>query len=109
MQDRACLGDRANAYTLDFITLEEGCTVAQEVYLCTGTHDFSSDRIPLKTAPITIGAHSFIGVRAIILPGVTISAGCIVGAGAVVTKSTSENSIYAGNPARLIRARGQQR
>jgi len=36
---RACLGDRANAYTLGEITIGEGATIAQEAYLCTGTHD----------------------------------------------------------------------
>src|SRR5471030_2518677 len=50
MHDRACLGDRANAYALGPIELREGCTIAQEAYLCTGTHDFSSPALPLQTA-----------------------------------------------------------
>jgi putative colanic acid biosynthesis acetyltransferase WcaF len=105
MHHRACLGDRANAYSLAEITIEEAATVAQEVYLCTGTHDFSSPALPLQTSPIRVGAGAFIGVRAIILPGVTLGRGAIVGAGAVVTRDVPDNMIVAGYPAKPIRQR----
>jgi len=45
----------------------------------------------------------FIGVHAIILPGVTIGEGAMVGAGAVVTKDVPPRTMVAGNPARVIR------
>ena len=52
---------------------------------------------------INIGNNCFIGMGAIILPGVTIADNCIVGAGSVVTKSFFEpNSVIAGNPAKKI-------
>jgi len=52
---------------------------------------------------INIGNNCFIGMHAIILPGVTIADNCIVGAGSVVTKSFMEpNSVIAGNPAKKI-------
>ncbi|WCD94117.1 acyltransferase [Microbacterium sp. nov. GSS16] len=37
------------------------------------------------------------------MPGVTIGPGAIVGAGSVVTKDVPANSVYAGNPAKLMR------
>jgi acetyltransferase-like isoleucine patch superfamily enzyme len=52
------------------------------------------------TAPISIGNDVYIGVNAVILPGVTIGNRCIVGAGAVVTKSVPPNSVAAGVPAK---------
>jgi len=102
---RACLGDRANAYTLGEITIGEGATIAQEAYLCTGTHDFSSPALPLQTTPIFVGADAFVGARALVLPGVNIGARAVIGAGAVVTKDVAANAIVAGNPARVIGTR----
>lgn len=102
---RACLGDGAVAYTLAEISLGEGATVAQEAYVCTGTHDFHSPALPLQTAPIRIGAHAFIGVRALILPGVTIGEYAVVGAGSIVTKDVAAQAIVAGNPARPLGTR----
>lgn len=49
-----------------------------------------------------IGNNVFIGLNAIIMPGVTIGDGAIIGAGAVVTKNVEPNTIVAGNPAKLI-------
>lgn len=51
-----------------------------------------------------IGADCFIGGRSLILPGVEIGDSCIVGAGAVVTRSVPSGSIVAGNPARVLRS-----
>lgn len=105
MDHRACLGDGAVAYTLAEVVIEEGATVAQEAYLCTGTHDFSSPALPLQTSPIRIGADAFIGARAFILPGVNVGKGAIVGACAVVTKSVPPAAIVAGNPAKVLGSR----
>jgi putative colanic acid biosynthesis acetyltransferase WcaF len=109
MHHRACLGDRANAYTLGPITLGEGATIAQEAYLCTGTHDFASAALPLQTAPIVVGREAFVGARAMILPGLTLGDRAIVGAGAVVTKNVEPGVIVAGNPAKPIGTRAVPR
>lgn len=57
---------------------------------------------PDNPKPIIIGRGVFIGARAIILKGVTISDRAIVGAGAVVTKDVPTRQVVAGNPARLV-------
>lgn len=105
LHDRACLGDRANAYSLGPVEIGARATVAQEAYLCGGTHDFSDPRLPLQTAPIRIGEDVFVGARAFILPGVTIGARAIVGAASVVARDVPEDTIVAGNPARVLRQR----
>jgi len=50
-----------------------------------------------------IGDNVFIGVNAIILPGIKINNNVIIGAGAVVTKDIPSNCIVGGNPARILR------
>jgi putative colanic acid biosynthesis acetyltransferase WcaF len=80
----------------------EGATVAQEAFLCTGTHDLKNSSFQLITKKITIEPNAFVGARAMILPGVSIGKNAVVGAQAVVTKNIQENEIVAGNPARVI-------
>lgn len=98
----ACLGDRSHAYALGPITLHPGCTVAQEAYLCSATHQFDNASMPLITAPVVIAENAFIGARAFVLPGVTIGAHSIIGACAVVTRSVPAQSTAAGTPAKII-------
>ena len=45
----------------------------------------------------------FIGADAIILPGVRINEFSVIGAGSVVIKDVPRYSIFAGNPAKLIK------
>ena len=105
LHERSCLGDGAVAYCLDRVVLHTGATLAPEAYLCTGSHEFNHPHTPLKTAAIVVGADAFVGLRAIVLPGVTLGAGCIVGAGAVVSRDTDDDGVYGGNPARRIGTR----
>ena len=105
LHDRACLGDRANAYSLGEIEIGARAVVAQEAYLSTGSHEFSDPAIPLVVAKITIGEDAFVGARAFVLPGVTIGARAIVGACSVVTHDLPDNVVAAGNPCRVLRPR----
>lgn len=105
LHDRACLGDRANAYSLGEIEIGAHATVAQEVYLSTGSHDFTQSGIPLTTGTITIGEGVFLGARAFVMPGITIGAGSVIGACSVVTKDVPPNVFAAGNPCKVLRPR----
>lgn len=58
----------------------------------------------LKQREVNIEDDVWIGLNAIILPGVTIGRGAIVAAGSVVTKSIPPFSIVAGNPAQIIKS-----
>lgn len=100
LHDRAALGDRANAYSLGPIEVRAHATVAQEAYICTGTHAFDQPAKNLVTAPIIIGEHAFVGARAFVMLGVTIGAHAVVGAGSMVTKDVPPYTTVKGNPAR---------
>lgn len=79
--------------------------IASEVMIWTSEHDIHSPTMQAIEAKVTIEDYVFIGPRAIILPGVTISKGAVVGAAAVVTKDVPENTIVAGIPAKPIGTR----
>jgi acetyltransferase-like isoleucine patch superfamily enzyme len=59
----------------------------------------------IEFASVVIEDDADIGVGAIILPGVTVSKGAKVGAGAVVTRDVPAYAIVAGVPARVMRMR----
>ena len=105
IDDKSCLGPRSEVYNLGPVTIGKRVTVAQYVYLCNGTHDFSSPILPLVVGNMVIDDNVFIGAKALILPGLHIGKNCIVGAGSVLTKNTNDNYIYGGNPAKVIKKR----
>ncbi|MBB5396051.1 MULTISPECIES: acyltransferase [unclassified Mucilaginibacter] len=88
------------------ISIGNNVTITEGVILL--THDGSTWLIRdnkgrrYKYARVTIGNNVFIGVGAIIMPGVNIQDNVVIGAGAVVTKSVPANVIVAGNPAKII-------
>jgi len=76
--------------------------IASEVMIYNSEHDINDPTFAPVSAPVKIEDYVFIGPRAIILPGVTIGHGAVVGAGAVVIKDVSPNSIVGGVPAIAI-------
>jgi virginiamycin A acetyltransferase len=52
-----------------------------------------------------VGNDVWIGMEAVILPGVTIGDGAIVGAKSVVTHDVPPYAVFAGNPAKLVKTR----
>jgi maltose O-acetyltransferase len=68
------------------------------------THD-GSTQIPFgvsRVGKVTIGDEVFVGYGTIILPNVRIGSRVVVGAGSVVTRDIPDNSVAAGNPAKVI-------
>lgn len=106
LEDHVAIGAGCDIYNFSPINIGRMSVVSQRSFLCTGSHDFEHPHMPLTHAPIQIGQQCWIAAETFIAPGVRISEGVVVGARSVVTKSLLEPwTIYAGNPARAIKAR----
>lgn len=96
------------------------CIAAETVILMGGNNTHRADWFSLypfldhieesyvKSGDTIIGDGAWLGMRSLILPGITIGEGAIVASGAVVTKDVAPYSIVAGNPARTIKFRFEE-
>jgi acetyltransferase-like isoleucine patch superfamily enzyme len=88
------------------VTIGDGVHLGHQVLLITLNHEIGppEERCgSLIAAPIVIGDGVWIGSRVTILPGVSVGAGAIVAAGAVVTRDVPPNTMVAGIPAAVVR------
>ena len=87
------------------IEIADEVMIANKVNLVTSGHPVEPDqrRAQITAAPIAIERNVWIGTAATILPGVTIGAGSVVAAAAVVTHDVPPATLVAGVPARVIR------
>lgn len=77
--------------------------VGPNVGIISGNHDLEDPAKHVR-GKVNIGRYCWLGMGAIILPGVTLGDHTVVAAGAVVTKSFPEGCcVIGGNPARLIK------
>jgi acetyltransferase-like isoleucine patch superfamily enzyme len=99
------------------ITMEDFSGCAYNVQIFTQSDDYSGRTLTNPTVPskfkserkkaVKISKHVIIGTSSIIFPGVMLATGCSVGALSLVTKSTKDWGIYAGNPAKRIKERSR--
>ena len=96
--------DTQRPYLLE---IGDSCKITHGVII--ETHDFSYSVLRIaygdllcKNGAVRIGNNTFIGMNAIILPGVTIGDNCVIGAGSVVTRDVPNNTVWGGNPAKQI-------
>lgn len=85
------------------IVLGPRCLLAEWVMISDfAFHEIAPDEAP-ALAPVVIGANVWLGVRTIVLPGVTIGDHTVVGAGSIVSRSLPARCVAAGAPARVLR------
>jgi acetyltransferase-like isoleucine patch superfamily enzyme len=97
---------QSHAFICELVGIGEDCFVGHGVMFINDTFSTGGPARGRKELwrETAIGDRVSIGSNATILP-VRICDGAVIGAGAVVTKDITAPGIYAGNPARLLRAR----
>jgi acetyltransferase-like isoleucine patch superfamily enzyme len=85
-------------------TNPKGVHIGEESYVAFDAAILTHDLTRGLYLDTRIGKRCFIGARSIILPGIEIGDECVIGSGAVVTKSIPPRSLVVGNPARIIRS-----
>jgi acetyltransferase-like isoleucine patch superfamily enzyme len=114
IQKNATIGKRCKIQSHTFIC--EGVEIGDEVFVGHGVM-FINDRYPRSVSqsgglqteadwsviPTRVRKGASIGSNATILCGVTIGENAIIGAGSVVVNDVLENTVVAGNPAKVLR------
>jgi acetyltransferase-like isoleucine patch superfamily enzyme len=100
------------------VTMEDFSGLSHNVSVYSASDDYSGHHLTNPTVPkeylgvvakpITLGRHVIVGSGSVILPGASIGEGSAVGALSLVTKPCEPWGIYAGNPARRIKARSKE-
>jgi acetyltransferase-like isoleucine patch superfamily enzyme len=107
--DDVTIGSEFCVSCIDSVRIGNKVLMADRVFIGDCYHDFRDVTVPIidqpmrATGPVVIEDGAFIGINAVILPGVTIGRNAVVGASAVVTKDVPSYTVVAGNPARVIR------
>jgi acetyltransferase-like isoleucine patch superfamily enzyme len=107
--DRCVVGIRTGLVAHESIVVGDDVWFGQDVFVTDSNHGFDDLDVPIgrqvgKHEPVTIGAGSWIGHGAVILPGATIGRGVVVAAGSVVRSGeVPDHCVVAGVPAKVVR------
>lgn len=105
VEGKVRIGDRVTVKC--GVQLWDGLSVEDDVFIGPNA-TFTNDIFPRSKRHLTVYPEtrlcqgSSIGANATILPGITIGARAMVGAGSVVTHSVPPNAIVVGNPAKIV-------
>ena len=93
-------------FCLGGVTIGDGTVLSRNVTIYSANHNIDSNRIPYDNSyvcgAVTIGRGVWIGMNALITPGVKIGDGAIIGMGTVVSKDVPDGTTVVGAPQRNV-------
>ena len=88
------------------VTIGPRCLIgSHSILMDTPYHTVAPERRLDRPAPrpITLQENVWLGVRVIVMPGVTIGSDSVIGAGSIVTEDIDPGVLAVGSPARVVR------
>lgn len=76
---------------IEFVIIKDNCCISQEVYFCTGNHNYKKKKFDLIAEKITIGKSCWIGAKSIIGPGINLRPNTFIKLGSIITRNPKMN------------------
>lgn len=103
--DDSWIGEAVWIDNLGQVDIGANCCLSQEVYLCTGSHDWGKAQFDLVVRPIVIEDGAWIAARATLAPGTRVGEGAVLGLGGVATSDLEAWTIYQAALAMRVKKR----
>jgi acetyltransferase-like isoleucine patch superfamily enzyme len=106
--DGAYIGRFAQINAWRQVTIGQQVLIGDRVFITDADHNYEMPDVPIKlqgdrfVGEVTLMDGCWIGIGAVILPGVSIGRNAVVAANSVVTRSVPDHSVVGGVPARPI-------
>ncbi|MBH5333709.1 acyltransferase [Streptomyces pactum] len=106
--DGVVLGRGSHVVASRPVVIERDVFCGPYVYITSDNHSYDDPEQPVgrqwpRSAPVTIGAGSWLGAGAVVLPGARLGRNVVVAAGAVVRGEVPDHAVVAGAPAKVVR------
>jgi acetyltransferase-like isoleucine patch superfamily enzyme len=110
--DRCVIGRGSHIVAHQEITIGDDVWTGPYVYITDQNHGYEDPDLPIgsqlpENRSVSIGAGSWLGAGAIILPGAQLGRNVVVAAGSVVRGVVPDRCVVAGVPAKVIREHTQ--
>lgn len=108
--DRCVIGARCSIIAHSGIDIGDDVWMGEDVFITDANHGYEDMAEPIgrqiaDAEPVVVGAGSWLGHGAVVLPGTRIGRHVVVAACSVVRGSVPDHCVVAGTPARMVRRR----
>lgn len=103
--DYTWLGEHCWIDNITDVKIGSHVCISQGAMLCTGNHNYKSERFELILKSIILEDGVWIGAKSVVCPGVVAASHSVLTVGSVATKNMESYMNYQGNPAVAVKKR----